>query len=153
MGVHEETNLSSPSGIIHSYLIVLVRHKQAQMCLQSNLKHYKQISTIFLKLILANFPLPHSLTHSPMHSIKHSRKLATATPLLLWWKCLEFPKILSYYEMPTCMHCFLTVLALILLYGGHCFLVWLPQRSYTVSHIASGFPHHVIMFPNTLLIV
>ena len=26
------------------------------------------------------------------------------------------------------MHCFLTVLALICLYGGHCFSVWLPVK-------------------------
>jgi len=26
------------------------------------------------------------------------------------------------------MHCSLTVLALILLYGGHCFSVWLPLK-------------------------
>ena len=25
-----------------------------------------------------------------MHAVKHSRKLATATPLLLWQICLEF---------------------------------------------------------------
>jgi len=37
--VHEEINLSLPSGIVHSHLIALVRHKQVQMCLQ---KHYEQ---------------------------------------------------------------------------------------------------------------
>ena len=30
--------------------------------------------------------------------------------------------------MPTCMHCSLTVLTLILLYGGNCFSVWLPSK-------------------------
>ena len=35
------------------------------------------------------------------------------------------------------MHCSLTVLALIFLYGGHCFSVWLPSK---VTH---GFPHRV----------
>ena len=66
--VYEEINLSSSSGIIHSHLRVLVRHKQAQMCLQSDLKCYKQISTKNLKIniyfILANFLLPYSLTPS-----------------------------------------------------------------------------------------
>ena len=45
--VHEEISLGSISEIIHGHLIVLVRHKQAQMCLQSDLKHFKQISTKF----------------------------------------------------------------------------------------------------------
>ena len=39
--------------------------------------------------------------------------------------------------MPTCMHCSLIVLALILLYGGHCFSVWLPSK---VTH---SFTHRV----------
>ena len=30
--------------------------------------------------------------------------------------------------MPTCMHCSLTVLALILLYGGHCSSVRFPPK-------------------------
>ena len=45
--VHEEINLSSPSGIIHGHLIVLVKQKQAQMCLQSDPKCYEQFSTKF----------------------------------------------------------------------------------------------------------
>ena len=45
--VHKEINLSSPSGITHSHLIVLVRHKQTQKCLQSDPKRYKQISMKF----------------------------------------------------------------------------------------------------------
>ena len=48
-------NLKSFSGIIHSHLILLVRHKQvsriyltqAQMCLQNNLECYQWISTNF----------------------------------------------------------------------------------------------------------
>jgi len=40
--VHKEINLSSPLGIIHSHLIVLVRHKQAQMFLQSDPKRYAE---------------------------------------------------------------------------------------------------------------
>ena len=61
--VHEEINLSSPSGIIHGHLIVLVGHKQAQMCLQSDLKGYEQISTKILNyFVLANFLLPYSPT-------------------------------------------------------------------------------------------
>ena len=115
--VHKGINPSSPSGIIHGHLIVLIRHKQAKMCLQSNPIHYEQISTKILKyFILANFLLPHSLTqslthslthsltcslthslihsltHSLMRSVKRSGKLATATATasFLWWKCLEF---------------------------------------------------------------
>ena len=38
---------SSSLGIIHGYLIVLVRHKQAQMCLQSDPKRYEQFSKKF----------------------------------------------------------------------------------------------------------
>ena len=60
--VHEEINLSSPSEIIHGQLIVLVTHKQAQLCLQSHLKCYEQISkNVF---ILANVLLLYLLTHS-----------------------------------------------------------------------------------------
>ena len=33
--VYQEINLSSLPGIIHRHLIVLVWHKQAQMCLQA----------------------------------------------------------------------------------------------------------------------
>ena len=43
----QKISLSSPSGIIHGHLIVLVRHKQTQMCLQSNLKCYERISKKF----------------------------------------------------------------------------------------------------------
>ena len=39
--VHREINLSSPSGIIYGHLIALVRHNQAQMCLQNDLKCYE----------------------------------------------------------------------------------------------------------------
>jgi len=39
------------------------------------------------------------------------------------------------------MHWSLTVLALILLYGGHCFSALKDHKR--VSHFASGFPHHV----------
>ena len=88
--VHEEINLSLPSGIIHGHLIVLVRHKQIQMCLKSDPKCYERISMKFLKyFVLVNFLLPYSLTHSLtlpysfthslMHSVKRSGKLATAT--------------------------------------------------------------------------
>ena len=49
--VHEEINLSSPLGIIHGHLIVLVRHKQAQMCLQSDPKRYERFSTNFKNIL------------------------------------------------------------------------------------------------------
>ena len=44
------------------------------------------------------------------------------------------------------MHCFLTVLALILLYGGHSMAAIKGHAQ--VSCIISGFPHHLIMRPN-----
>jgi len=65
----QKISLSSPSGIIHGHLIVLVKHKQAQLRLQSDPKHYKWISTKFLKyFILANFLLPYSLIHCCIQS-------------------------------------------------------------------------------------
>ena len=95
--VHEEIGLSSHSGVIHSHLIALVRHKQAQMCLQSDPKCYEQISTKFLlPYSLTHSPhsltysLTHPLTNSPMRSVKCNRKLATSTAWLIWQKCLEF---------------------------------------------------------------
>ena len=60
--VHEEINLSLPSGIIHGHLIVLVRHKQAQMC---DPKRYKRFSTKYF--ILANFLLP----YAPINIMPH----------------------------------------------------------------------------------
>ena len=64
------TKKSSPLGIIHGHL---VRHKQVFRVIQN-------VTNKFLwNFNLANFILPHSLTHS-----------ATATAFLLWWKCLEF---------------------------------------------------------------
>ena len=47
--------------------------------------------------------------------------------------------------MPTCMHDSLIVLALIFLYGGHCFIICMAAiKGHTqVSHITSGFLHHV----------
>jgi len=54
----------SPSEIIHGHLIVLVRHKQAQTCLQSDQKHYERISTKFKKKFFLIFLLPYSLSQS-----------------------------------------------------------------------------------------
>ena len=84
--VHKEINLSSPSGIIHGHLITLVRHKQARMCLQSDPKCYEQFSTNFKNILFQQ--IFYCITHSPMRSVKHNRKLATASHLR--WKCLEF---------------------------------------------------------------
>ena len=81
-----------------------------------------------------------------MHSVKRSRKLTTATASLLWRKSLEFRGGKTFHNL-TCLRVItvlLTVLALILLYGGHFFSV---QRSHAVSHIVSGFVHHIIMRP------
>ena len=58
-----------------------------------------------------------------MHSSKHSTKLATATALLRWRKCLKFHGKKTFTILNMCIHCSLTVLALILLYGGHCFSI------------------------------
>jgi len=128
-------NLSSPSGVIHSHLIALVRHKQAQMCLQSGPKHYERFLKTFY---FSKFSIA-LLIHSLMHLVKPSKKLATGTASLLWQKCLEFSakKLFHNIKMPMCMHCSHTVLALILLYGGHCFLVWLPAK---VTH---SFTHRI----------
>ena len=168
--VHEEISLSSPSGIIHGHLIVLVRHKmnpnvsseQSKM-LWTNFKnyfkifHFSKFSTTSLTHSLTHSltrSLTHSLTHSLMHSVKRSGKLATDTTLLLWQKCLEFhgKKSLSQYQMPTSMHCSLAVLALIPLYGGHCFSVWLPAITSHVRLPASrNNPHqHMTMFPDSM---
>ena len=51
--------------------------------------------------------------------------------------------------MHTCMHCSLTALALILLYGGHCSSVWFPSKvMLRFPHIMSGFLHHVRLLPS-----
>ena len=56
------------------------------------------------------------------------------------------------------MHWSLTVLALILLYGGHCFSVWLPSkvtRGFThhvrlpASH--NNAPQHIVIFPDAIM--
>ena len=52
----QRNQLSSPSGIVDSHLIILVRHKHAQMCPQSDPKCYEQI------FVIVNFLMPHSLT-------------------------------------------------------------------------------------------
>ena len=57
--------------------------------------------------------------------------------------------------MPMCMHYSLVVLALILLYGGHCFSVQLPSSiTHSFSHHVrlpashNNAPQHMTMFPN-----
>ena len=58
--VHEE---KSTQKILHSHFTVLVRYKQAQMCLQNDPKRLQRGATKFKKnIILANFLLPHCLT-------------------------------------------------------------------------------------------
>ena len=89
------------------------------------------------KFILANFLLPHCPTACLMHPVKHNGKLATATALLLWWNAQNFiAKKPSQYSMRVCMHCSLTVLALIFLYGGHCSSVQFPSK------ITCSFQHY-----------
>ena len=96
-----------------------------------------------------------------MRSVKHSGKLAMVTALLHWWKCLEFcgkkPFIISNASMcPLFSYSFSFDLSLI--YGGHCFLVWLPSkvmRGFT-HHVRfptsrNNAPQHIKMFPDSLI--
>ena len=63
--------------------------------------------------------------------------------------------------MPTCMHCSLTVLALILLYGGHCCSVRLPSKVtagfYGFRHCIrlpasrNNAPQCIAMFPDSII--
>ena len=101
----------------------------------------------------------HSLTHSLMLSVKRSGKLAKATASLLWWKCLEFHGEKTFHNINAylCMHHSLTVLALILLYGSHCFSIQLPSkvtRGFT-HHIRlpasrNNAPRHIVIFPDAI---
>ena len=87
------------------------------------------LSMNFYKIfILANF-LPAYLP-ACLPALPDVLSQATATVLLLWQKCLEFhgKKPYTILNAYTCKHCSLTVLALILLYGGHCFSVQLPSK-------------------------
>ena len=56
------------------------------------------------------------------------------------------------------MHCSLTVLALIPLYGGHCFSVWLPEKvTHSFLHHVrlpashNNAPQHMKMFPDSII--
>ena len=61
VGVVHEENL--PKIILHGHFTVLVRFKQAQMCLQNDPKHFRQGATkLKKKVVLGNFLLPHCLT-------------------------------------------------------------------------------------------
>ena len=118
------------------------------MYLQSNLKCYEQISTKCLKIFYFSEFSTALLTHSSMHSVKHSGRLATATALLLWRKCSECCgkkpfTILYAYLYTLFFYSFTFNLSLWWPYGC-------PQRLRTIPHIVSGFPHHVIMHRNTL---
>jgi len=135
--------------------MILVRLKVAQMCLQSNIKCYEWISTNIFKIFyfseISTASLTQSLTHSLIRSVKHGR-LATATASLLWQKCLEFRRKRTFHIINCLRVC--TVLLQFKLWSF--FMVAIasqyccPQRSRAVSHIASGFPHHIIMSPITL---
>ena len=105
--------------------------------------------------------LTHSFTHSLMRSVKRSGKLATATALLLRQKCLEFCGEKIFHNLKCLCVCTvntLTVLALILLYGGHCFSVRLPSKvmhgfthcvRFPASH--NNVPQHITMFPDSTI--
>ena len=86
-------------------------------------------------------PLTHSLIHSLtrclIYSIKHSKKLATVTALLLWQKCLVVKKPFTILNA----HCSLTILELIFLYWGQCFSIQLQSKvtlRFFASHEASA---------------
>ena len=83
----------------------------------------------------------HSLTDA------FSAELATATASLLWRKSLEFrdEKTFTIYVYAL----FSYSLALILLYGGHCFSAIKTGHTTSCIMVMSGFPHHVLMHPNT----
>ena len=60
--------------------------------------------------------------------------------------------------MYTCMHCSLTDLALILLYGGHCFSVWLPSKATRgfkhcdrLPTSRNNAPQHIMMLPDCII--
>jgi len=123
--VHEEINLKSSSEIIHSHLIALVKRINKPKCVfrmtQNTVNEFLQN---FKNIYHSEFPTS-ALPHCLMRSLKRSRKLATVTAFLIWQKCLEFR---SKKTLNTCMHCSLTVITLILLYGCHCSSVWFPSR-------------------------
>ena len=91
-----------------------------------SINFYKLLKTIYLQISTCLPCLPACL----MCWVKHCGKVATATTLLLWWKCLEFhdEKPYAILNAYTCKHCSLTVLALIFLYGGHCLSVQLSSK-------------------------
>ena len=110
--VHEEINLSSPSGIIHSHLIVLVRHKSPNVSSERS----KMLQMNFYEILkIFQFLLPYLLTDecSLMRSVKHSGKLATsysfaslAEMLRILWqktfhniKCLRLCTVLLQFQL------------------------------------------------------
>ena len=48
-----------------------------------------------------------------------------------------------------------TVLALIFLYGGHCFSVWLPSKVTQAlpNHVSCNAPQHMTMFPDSIIVL
>ena len=92
----------------------------------------------------------HSLTHYLMRSVRFSRKLAKVRALLLLWKFnFMVKKPFTIYEITMCMHCSLTVFSLIIFLWWPLSLSTAAIKSHAqVSHITSGFLHHVIMHPN-----
>ena len=104
------------------------------------LNFYENFKTFYLANFLLPYSLVYSLTRSLMCSVKRSRKLATATASLLWRKCLEFRGKKTFHNiicLCMCTVCSHTVLALILLCGGHCFSVRQP------SEVTRGFTHRI----------
>ena len=101
--VHKEINQSPPSGIIHGHLKVLVRHKQAQMCLQSNPKHYELISTfkIFYSLQIFYCLTHHSFTDA--FSQVQWKIGYSYTALLLWQRCSKFRSKKAFHNIK-CLH-------------------------------------------------
>jgi len=60
--VHKEINLSSPSGIIHNHLIVLIKPKCVFRAIQNAMNDFLRNFKNILFSSLANFLLPYLLT-------------------------------------------------------------------------------------------
>ena len=109
-----------------------------------------------------------------MRSVKHSRKLATATASLFWRECSEFCGEKTFHNLECLRVCtvllqfsfdpslwwslLLFMVAITSLYGGHCFSVWLPSkitRGFThrirLPASRNNVPQHIKMFPDSII--
>ena len=91
------------------------------------------------------------MPHCLMCSVKCSGKLAISTPLFLWLNFIT-KKPFSILKCLRVITVLLTVLALILLYGGHCSSVWLPSKvTLRLPASRNNAPKHTMMFPSSLI--